>query len=154
MEPIDLLINNAGVLPRTESISVSSEEMHSAFHVNAIAPLLIIQKLHSRLLLASHPLVINLTSRVGSIADNSSGGIIAYRSSKTALNMITKTLAIEMPQITFLALHPGYIKTGMTNNTGDMEPEETVDRMLKIVAKADKSMTGQFIHRDDYILPW
>jgi NAD(P)-dependent dehydrogenase (short-subunit alcohol dehydrogenase family) len=122
--------------------------------VNAVAPLLIFQKLYSRLCLSENPKVINITSRVGSIQDNESGHYIAYRTSKTALNSITKTCSIDFPKITFVALHPGFIQTGMTGGTGDMAPEESATRMLKVIERADKSMSGSFIHRDDYVLPW
>jgi NAD(P)-dependent dehydrogenase (short-subunit alcohol dehydrogenase family) len=98
--------------------------------------------------------VINITSRVGSIQDNSSGGLIAYRTSKTALNMINKTLAIDIPDIPFLALHPGYISTGMVDFKGEMSPEEAVKRMIQVIDDFDLSKTGSFMHRDGYILPW
>ena len=163
LEPIDLLINNAGILERSSIDSVSPEEMHRVYQVNTgflltcsfpVAPLLVTQTLLSRLRLSTHPKVINITSRVGSLADNSSGGYISYRASKAALNMVTKNQSIELPDTLFLALHPGYISTGMVNFSGDMEPEEAVNRMTQVIDRLDKSMSGSFVHRDGHVLPF
>jgi NAD(P)-dependent dehydrogenase (short-subunit alcohol dehydrogenase family) len=122
--------------------------MVESFMINAVGPLLMIQALN----LANGAKCVNITSRVGSIADNTSGGLVAYRTSKTALNMITKNLSIEMPSVTFIALHPGYIRTGMTRGNGDMDPEEAVERMNVVINSANK--TGAFLHRDGHELPW
>jgi NAD(P)-dependent dehydrogenase (short-subunit alcohol dehydrogenase family) len=115
---------------------------------------MIFQKVLPRLELSSLPKVINITSRVGSIADNGSGHYIAYRSSKTALNMITKTLSIDFPKIPFLALHPGYVQTRMVGFSGDVTPEESVARMIKVINDLTLEKSGSFIHRDGHVLPW
>ena len=116
--------------------------------------MLIFKKVLSRLVLSSRPRVINITSRVGSIGDNSSGGKIAYRTSKAALNMITKTLSIEYPEIIFLGLHPGRISTRMVDFNGDMSPDECVSHLVPIIENSKLEMSGSFIHRDGYSLPF
>jgi NAD(P)-dependent dehydrogenase (short-subunit alcohol dehydrogenase family) len=159
MEPLDLLINNAGVF---EPENLNHDTMHHVFQVNSgilllfilVAPLMIFQKLLPRLELSSQPKVINITSRVGSIADNGSGHYIAYRSSKTALNMITKTLSIDFPKISFLALHPGHVQTRMVGFTGHLTPEESVARMINVINDLTLENSGSFMHCDGHVLPW
>ena len=115
---------------------------------------MIFQKMLQRLELSESPKVINITSRMGSITDNGSGGYIAYRASKTALNMITKTLAIDFPKIAFLALHPGHVQTRMVAFTGDVTADESVSRMMNVINDLNCDKSGSFMHRDGYILPW
>ena len=98
--------------------------------------------------------MINITSRVGSIQDNGSGGKIAYRTSKAALNMITKTLCIDYPKITFLLLHPGRVKTQMVNFNGDVTTEECVELLVPRIENAALENSGSFMHRDGYSLPF
>ncbi|KAJ3076338.1 hypothetical protein HK102_005433 [Quaeritorhiza haematococci] len=153
---IDLLINNAGVLYEEEFEDVTAESMLEQYKTNAIGPLLVIQSLLPSLLLSPAAKVINMTSRAGSIDDNGSSGYYGYRASKAALNMITKCLSIDLKGngIPVVALHPGYIRTGMTGNHGDMDPEEAVERMVKVIEECGMEKTGAFLHRDGYGLPW
>jgi len=151
---LDLLINNAGIIDRTDSCSVSSQTMHEQFQVNSVAPLSLFLALYKNLSKSANPRVVNIGSRVGSIQDNSSGGKIAYRASKAALNMITKTLSLDYPQITFLTLHPGRISTRMVDFKGDMTPLESVSLLVPLIENAKLEKTGTFIHRDGYELPW
>ena len=103
-ESIDLVINNAGVLTRSDSLNVTAQEMIESYKVNAIGPLLVVQ--HILPLLKNDSKIINISTRMASIDDNSSGKYIAYRASKAALNMISKTLSLDIPQIV-VAIHPG-----------------------------------------------
>lgn len=159
MESLDILVNNAGVI---EPSTLNQETIHHCFQVNSgnyfvlikVAPLMIFQKVLPRLELSTKPKVVNITSRMGSITDNSSGGYLAYRSSKTALNMITKTLSIDFPKISFLALHPGHVQTRMVGFTGDITAEESVSRMINVINDLKLENSGSFMHRDGHILPW
>lgn len=146
-DKIDLLINNAGLLSREETPSKIVDQ----FKVNALGPFLVFQQLLPNL--NPNAKIINITSRMGSIQDNTSGGYYGYRASKAALNMITKSLAIDNPQFVFLALHPGFVKTDMTGNNGECDPKESVEKMLLVVDKVGKEESGQFWHRDGYVLP-
>ena len=119
-----------------------------------VAPLLVFQTLKSRLEASESPKVINISSRAGSIGDNGSGGWIVYRSSKAALNMITKTQSIDFPKIAFLALHPGFIQTRMVNFKGDMTPDEAACILKDTIDKFNLQQSGIFLHRDNYVLPW
>eukprot|EP00842_Homolaphlyctis_polyrhiza_P006952 jgi/Hompol1/846/HPOL_004550-RA len=151
---LDLLINNSGTANGSPSNTVTAAEMIDNFHTNAVGPLLLTQALLPFLSRAAAPKVVNISSRMGSIQDNTSGGYISYRTSKTALNMITKTLSVDIPNITFIALHPGYIRTAMTGMKGEMDAHESVERMLKTIHATTAGDTGKFFHRDGQTIEW
>lgn len=152
--PIDLLILNAGILRRDTADSVDAALMMRQFDTNALGPLRVALALRPNLALAEKPAVIAMTSRMGSIADNTSGGFYGYRTSKAALNAVMKSISIDFAPWPVVVVHPGYIATRMTGNQGDLGPDEAVDRMLSIVDRLDESMTGRFYHRDGHELPW
>jgi NAD(P)-dependent dehydrogenase (short-subunit alcohol dehydrogenase family) len=151
---IDLLINNAGILHRDSMESVTRESMLEQFNVNAIGPLMCTKALLSNLQKDSK--VVNITSSMGSIAENGSSGYYGYRASKTGLNMVTKCLALDLKplEIPVLALHPGYIQTDMTNFHGDMGPDESVSRMAKWIEELTLETTGVYRHRDGRVIPY
>lgn len=177
IQQIDLLINNAGVyhmrntgvrndgsgaeingIPRSIS-SVDPDLMLDEFKTNSLGPLLVSRALLPSLKKSASPRIINITSRVGSIADNGSGGSYGYRSSKTALNMITKSWSIDCPECPVVALHPGFIQTEMVGNRGDMSADECASKLKLVIdefLKPDcgKYKSGKFLHRDGYELPW
>jgi NAD(P)-dependent dehydrogenase (short-subunit alcohol dehydrogenase family) len=151
---IDLLILNAGILRRDTADTVDTALMSRQFDTNALGALRVALALRPNLALAEKPSLVAMTSRMGSIADNTSGGFYGYRASKAALNAIMKSLAIDLAPWPVILLHPGYIATRMTGNQGDFGPDEAVDRMIAIVDRLDESMTGRFYHRDGHELPW
>ena len=153
-QPIDLLINNAGVLRRDRFDSADPATLLRQFDVNAIGPLRVTRALLPNLKLAASPRVVNLTSRMASIADNASGGFYGYRASKAALNAITKSLAVDLSPWPVVAVHPGYVRTRLTNHQGDVTAEEAVERMLVLIDKLDATSSGRFYHRDGHELPW
>lgn len=169
--PIHLLINNAGIYakestPLTNATEQDLEKIHqgllSQFQVNAIGPLFVSATLMPHLLKDAsneHPTkIVHITSRMGSIQDNTSGHSHGYRASKCALNMFTKCQAVEFSQsdlpVSVIALHPGFIQTDMTHSKGDMGPDEAVERMVKVIDTMDMSHRGKFFHRDGQELPW
>jgi NAD(P)-dependent dehydrogenase (short-subunit alcohol dehydrogenase family) len=154
--PIDVLINNAGVYHKSE---LNPDDVLDEFKTNALGPLLLSYALLPNLRLTATPHIINMTSRMGSIADNTSGGSYGYRASKSALNQMTKSWSIDQPDVPAIVVHPGYIQTGMTSFHGDMDPEECARRiMVNIVEEFLKSdgkwKSGMFLHRDGTELPW
>lgn len=160
---IDLLVLNAGILRRDTADSVDTALMMRQFDTNALGPLRVALALRPNLALAESasagsagggPAIVAMTSRMGSIADNNSGGFYGYRTSKAALNAVMKSLSIDFSPWPVVVIHPGYIATRMTGNQGDLGPDEAVDRMLSIVDRLDESMTGRFYHRDGHELPW
>ncbi|KAJ3018750.1 UNVERIFIED_CONTAM: hypothetical protein HDU68_010998 [Siphonaria sp. JEL0065] len=163
--PINLLINNAGILPcpsHESNLQTLSTDMIYAFKVNAMGPHLLSLSLHKNLCLAStasNPsVVVNVTSRMGSIDDNTSGSYHAYRASKTALNSLTRSLAIDWVDdgISVVLVHPGYVKTGMSPG-GIVSTKESVDGMVRVIERAGQSeggMSGKFYHFEGNELPW
>ena len=100
--------------------------------------------------------IANISSNAGSISDNGSGGNLAYRVAKAALNMLSVNTAHELKpeNIACIALHPGWVKIKMSGYTGYMGPEEAVTRMLEVLDGIDISKTGRFYHRDGHELAW
>ena len=151
---IDILINNAGILMRQTLDQLNYSDMRAQFEVNALGPLKIIESLSS--LLAEGSKVINITSRMGSIEDNTSGGSYGYRMSKAALNMATMSLAHDLKQRGAMAcvIHPGYVRTGMTGQRGLIEPDESAAGIIERVKELTMENTGSFWHSNGERLPW
>ncbi len=127
------------------------------FATNTFGPLLLTQALLPNILKAPQSRIGNITSRVGSIGDNTSGRNYAYRSSKAALNSISKTLAVELKDqgVVVSILHPGMVESGMTPpGPGVVSPEEAAEKCLGILINSTIEDTGKFWHRDGYELPW
>lgn len=158
---LNLLINNAGVYINDGKIpedKLNSNSILNQFKVNSLGPLLISTLLLPNLELGSPSKIVNITSRLGSIGDNSSGNSYGYRASKAALNMFTKTLHLDFTtsgkHIAVLALHPGYVQTDMSDQKGDISPDEAVERMISRIDELYLSNSGRFLHRDGQELPW
>ena len=152
---IDVLINNAGIIERITLNNLDFESIRRQFEVNAIAPL----RLTSALLpnLTSGSKVILMTSRMGSIGDNTSGGSYGYRMSKVALSMAGKSLAHDLKSqgIAVAILHPGLVKTRMTNFTeSGITTETSVKGLLARIEELNLDNTGTFWHSNGEILPW
>jgi NAD(P)-dependent dehydrogenase (short-subunit alcohol dehydrogenase family) len=100
--------------------------------------------------------IANITSRMGSIADNDSGGRYGYRASKAALNAFGKSLAVDLKPrgIAVAQLHPGYVKTRMVNFGGLISPEESARGLAERIANLTLENTGSFWHSNGEELPW
>lgn len=147
--------------PDHDSLStLSKDSLTRTFSINTFGPLLLTQALLPNVLKSSQPRLGYVSSRVGSIADNSSGGSYAYRSSKTALNMICKNLAVELKTegVVVVILHPGIVKTGLIPGAGDVpgavESDEAASKLYKILVSKGIEDTGKFWHREGEELPW
>jgi short-subunit dehydrogenase len=151
---IDILINNAGLLESNSLSKINYESLRRQFEINTIAPLRMSELLQDQI--ANGGKIALITSRMGSIADNTSGGSYGYRASKTALNMVGVSLAHDLSnrQIWVGLLHPGYVKTKMTGMTGHITPDVAVDGMLRIIDQAKPDNTGLFWHSNGERLPW
>lgn len=140
--------------------TLSKDSLTRTFSINTFGPLLLTQALLPNVLRSSQPRLGYVSSRVGSIADNSSGGNYAYRSSKTALNMICKNLAVELKAegVVVVVLHPGIVRTGLIPGAGDVpgavEPDEAASKLYKILVSKEIEDTGKFWHREGGELPW
>jgi NAD(P)-dependent dehydrogenase (short-subunit alcohol dehydrogenase family) len=152
---VDLLINNAGILVWGDSLgSLDVEGIRRQFEVNALAPLRVTQALRPSLRKGSK--VAFITSRMGSIADNSSGGAYGYRMSKAALNMAGKSLAEDLKGegIAVAILHPGMVKTDMIRGHGQVEPADAAAGLLARIEALTVATTGGFWHQNGESLPW
>ena len=151
---IDTLINNAGILKRTSLEAVDFESIAQQMNINAYGPLRVTAALLSNLDQGSK--VITITSRMGSIADNTSGGMYGYRMSKAAVNMAGVSLArdLEPKGIAVALLHPGYVQTGMTGNSGHIGPDESATGLIQRMDDLSLATSGGFWHQNGESLPW
>jgi NAD(P)-dependent dehydrogenase (short-subunit alcohol dehydrogenase family) len=153
--PLDGLILNAGILEATTLAALDLESLRRQFEVNALAPLRLVRALLDHL--AAGAKVALMTSRMGSIDDNSSGGSYGYRMSKAALNMAGKSLAIDLKPrgIAVAILHPGLVRTRMVNfNPQAIPPEEAVRGLLARIDALTLASSGSFWHANGELLPW
>jgi len=151
---IDVLICNAGIL-RDESLSnLNINSIREQFEVNALAPLRIVSALQAQI--NDSGKVAMITSRMGSIADNGSGGHYGYRMSKAALNAASMSLSIDLKQrnIPVGIYHPGYVQTDMVNHGGDISATESASRLIGLIEQLNISETGVFKHSNGQVLPW
>ena len=152
---IDVLINNAGIVERISLDNLDLDSIRRQFEVNAIAPLNFTKALLPNL--GSGSKVIMMTSRMGSIDDNTSGGSYGYRMSKVALSMAGKSLSVDLKPkgIAVGILHPGLVKTRMTDFTDSgITTETSVKGLLARIEELNLDNTGTFWHTNGEILPW
>ena len=151
---IDLLINNAGIL---ETVSLDNLDLESArrqFEVNALGPLRVTHSLIPAMNQGAR--IALITSRMGSIADNESGGSYGYRMSKAALNAAGVSLARDLHSrgIAVAILHPGYVRTDMTGGSGLIDAHESVAGLLERIDQLTLASSGSFWHASGEKLPW
>ncbi|MFO7909539.1 SDR family oxidoreductase [Vreelandella aquamarina] len=153
-ETLDLLINNAGLLQDESLGSLDFDSIRTQMEINAYAPLRVCETLLP--LLKSGSKIANITSRMGSIADNDSGGRYGYRASKAALNAFGKSLAMDLKPkgIAVAQLHPGYVKTRMVNFGGVISPEDAAAGIVARIDALTLDNTGGFWHSNGEELPW
>jgi NAD(P)-dependent dehydrogenase (short-subunit alcohol dehydrogenase family) len=150
---IDRLVNNAGILERDALDDLDFEAIERQFRVNALGPLRVTAAL--RPLLGEGSSVFIITSRMGSIEDNTSGGYYGYRMSKAAVNIVCKSLSIDLKDagIAVFLLHPGYVATDMTGRQG-IPAEQAAAGLIERMDTLQLEQTGTFWHQEGYALPW
>lgn len=153
-EHIDLLINNAGLLESESLPDLNLDSIRSQFEINALAPLKVCEAVLP--LMSKGSKIANITSRMGSIEDNTSGGYYGYRASKAALNAFTKSLAMDVKDqgIAVCVLHPGFVQTRMVGFNGDLTPDEAANGLLQRIDELNLENTGGFWHSNGTSLPW
>ena len=152
-ERLDWLVNNAGILSAESLDSLDFDAMERQFRVNALGPLRVTAALLP--LLGPGSKVGIVTSRMGSIGDNTSGGYYGYRMSKAAVNMAGVSLArdLQQRQIAVALLHPGMVSTDMTGGRG-VPVEQSANGLIRRMDSLDMSHTGAFWHAEGQLLPW
>jgi NAD(P)-dependent dehydrogenase (short-subunit alcohol dehydrogenase family) len=151
---LDVLVNNAGILASEPLDDLDFDSIRRQLEVNALGPLRVTAALRPRLGRGSK--VALVTSRMGSIDDNTSGGSYGYRMSKAALNMAGRSLArdLEGAGIAVVILHPGFVRTDMTGHQGAVDAEEAAAGLIRRIDELTLRTTGSFRHANGEPLPW
>lgn len=156
--PIDVLINNAGQYGPSQNTLNNSDTQQwlEIFRINTIAPLKMAQAFLKQLQEGKQKKIIMISSKMGSIADNTSGGSYVYRSSKSALNSVAKSLSIDLKEkgIVVVVLHPGWVKTDMGGPNALIEAEESIFNMRKLINSLTLKDSGQFFDYMGQVLEW
>lgn len=156
---LDILINNAGVYDDDRQHGFGQLDYsawHHSFQINSLAPVKMAESFLPQLKRSDKRLLVTLTSLMGSIADNQSGGSLLYRSSKAAVNAAMKSLALDLHSdaIGVLLLHPGWVKTDMGGSNAPMSTMDNVSAMRKVIAQFSLKQSGAFLRYDGKTLPW
>lgn len=154
---IDTLVLNAGILARETLGSIDAagfDSIRRQLEVNALGPLRVAQALVPQLRVGSRIGIV--TSRMGSVSDNDSGGYYGYRASKAAVNAIGRSLAIDLKPrgVAVFLLHPGYVATDMVGGSGDVSPEQSAKQLVERLDTLGIEQTGSFWHANGSPLPW
>ena len=156
--PIDTFISNAGVSgPKNiEFGNFDAKEWLDVFNINTIAPLIITQKILKNLRLGKDKKLVFISSKVGSIEDNTEGGMYIYRTSKTALNQVIKSLSIDFKDENFItvALHPGWVQTDMGGPNALIDTKTSVKGMTEAIDNLTSKNSGKFYNYDGSAIPW
>ena len=151
---LDVLVVMAGVLERVSLDHLDVDAIRRQFEVNALGPLLAVHAL--RRCLRDGSKIGLVTSRMGSISDNDSGGSYGYRMSKAALNMAGRSLSLDLEsrRIAVVLLHPGWVRTDMTGGSGLMDVDESAGGLIERLDALSMESTGSFLHQNGEELPW
>jgi NAD(P)-dependent dehydrogenase (short-subunit alcohol dehydrogenase family) len=156
---IDLLINNAGIYGSNSQMTFGTTDYahwEEIARITVIAPFRIAEKLVERIAASEGKTIASITSRLGSIGDNEGGGIYAYRASAAGLNMVTKSLAIDLKErgIKVVALDAGWVRTDMGGPKARLSPQECVERLRGVIANLDPGASGKQIDYRGHEVPW
>lgn len=158
-QPIDILLNNAGVYGDwncQEFGKTNAKEWEKTFMINTIAPMQMMEAFADNVAASGRKVIANVSSKMGSMADNSSGGSYLYRSSKAALNAVTMSAARDLASkgIAVVALHPGWVRTDMGGPNGEMSVEESASALRRNLNALTAADSGRFIDIDGADIPW
>ena len=153
---IDVLINNAGIYPDSSTTHINTDDWLEAFTVNSISPYKVTTAFTPHIAKSRLKKIATLTSKMGSIDDNSSGGSYIYRSSKVAANMVMKSLSIDLQPlgISVVILHPGWVQTDMGGSNALIDTKTSVNGMRRVIDHLRPATTGRFINYDGQHIPW
>ena len=151
---VDVLVNSAGVLSDESLSDLDIDRIRRQFEVNSLGPLRVTAALRGNLGDGSKVAII--TSRMGSIEDNTSGGRYGYRMSKAAVNMAGRSLAHDLKEagVAVVVLHPGFVRTDMTGHQGLIDPPESAAGLIARIDELTLESTGTFRHTNGETIPW
>lgn len=155
-EYIDVLINNAGFYPDSEFGQMDYADWDAAFRINTMAPMKMAECFVEQVARSQQRKIVTLSSKMGSVADNGSGGSYIYRSSKTAVNMVMKSLSIDLAArgIAVGVLHPGWVLTDMGGPNALINATLSVSGLRQVIAGLTLENAGRFIAYDGKEIPW
>lgn len=155
-QKIDVLLNNAGVYPESSLGDVDFDAWTTAFKINTMAPLKMAEAFLPHVAASQLKKMATLSSKMGSLDDNTSGGSYIYRTSKAAVNMVMKSLAIDLKgyNIAVVTLHPGWVKTDMGGPNGLIDTQTSVTGLRKVIAELSLSSSGKFIAYNGNEIAW
>ena len=157
-KPVDILINNAGVhaLSASEFGKADDKAWEEAVAVNLLAPMKMMEHFVENVAMSEKKIIASMSSKMGSIDDNTSGGAYAYRATKAALNAVMVSAAHDLRHldITALILHPGWVRTDMGGPHGEISVEESATMLRKILSECDITDSGKFFDIDGTVIPW
>ena len=155
--PIDVVINNAGIMGGSQSFGhMDYEAWEAVLRVNTLAPLRVSEAFAAHLERSDRRLLATITSGLASINENTSGGWIAYRSSKAAINMVMRSVAVGLAarRITCVVVSPGWVQTDMGGPSATLTPAESVSALRRLLARLGPNDTGKFFSYDGREVPW
>ena len=156
--PIDILINNAGIKggESKDMASLDVENMEWVLNVNTLGPVRVMKALFPNVQSGERKMVVNISSTMGSIERNTWGCCAGYRASKSALNSINKTFAVDFGKqgLTFVVMHPGYVQTDMNEGQGNITPDQSGAGLMNVITGLDASDNGKFYDWQGNDLPW
>ncbi len=156
-EAIDVLVNNAGVMgPRTGFGETDYDGWLPVFETNTLAPMRMAEAFVEQVAKSGRKLIVNISSMMGSLGENAGGGAIIYRSSKAALNMVSKSLSVELAPrgITVIVFHPGWVRTDMGGPNAAVTPGESVEGMRAVIERVTPNDSGRFFNFDGREIQW
>lgn len=157
-QPIDLLLNNAGVMgARGQTIgTMDYVDWKNVLDINTLGPMRVSDAFVDHVAQSGRKLIVTLTSGMGSIADNSSGGWIAYRTSKAAVNMLMRSLAIDLAPrgITCVVINPGWVQTDMGGPQATVTAAESIARLRRLIDSLGPAQSGKFFNHTGREFPW
>jgi NAD(P)-dependent dehydrogenase (short-subunit alcohol dehydrogenase family) len=158
-ETVDILLNNAGVYGDESHYDfgkIDYEKWGATFSVNVMGAMRMVEAFLENVSRSEKKLIACLSSKMGSISDNTSGGSYVYRSSKAALNAVLKSLSLDLKDrgIVAVALHPGWVRTDMGGKNAPTRPEESVQGMRKVLARLQAEDSGKFFSYEGPEVPW
>ena len=149
-DQVDVLINNAGIMRDGDK----TEDFLESFRVNSVVPYQLTTALLPIMKRSKQPKVVQITSQMGSISDNQSGGYYPYRASKAAVNMINKSLAIDNPWLTSIVMHPGWVQTDMGGSGATTTRQESATGIWSVIQELRKEDSGKFYNFRGQSLAW
>jgi NAD(P)-dependent dehydrogenase (short-subunit alcohol dehydrogenase family) len=156
-QPIDLLINNAGIFPMAATLpDIDFSNIMRTLEVNTVGPMRVTRALLPNLRRGEAKLVVNITSNLGSIADNTGGRFYGYRESKAALNMFTRSLAAELRDegFTCVVMNPGWVQTDMGGPNAPLQAPESIAGMRAVIDRLTPADSGTFWTHEGQQMPW